>query len=43
MVIICVVMPYQEEYVYKDTLELLNYGLDNFSKVKIGGQIKKKK
>lgn len=35
MVIICVVMQEQGEYVYQDTLELLNYGLDNFSKVKI--------
>lgn len=35
MVIICVVMQDQGEYVYQDTLELLNYGLDNFSKVKI--------
>lgn len=35
MVIICVVMQDQGEYVYQDTLELLNYGLDNFSRVKI--------
>lgn len=35
MVIICVVMQEQGEYVYQDTLELLNYTLDNFSKVKI--------
>lgn len=35
MVIICVVMKDQGEYVYQDTLELLNYGLDGFSKVKI--------
>lgn len=35
MVIICLVMQNQGEYVYQDTLELLNYGLDNFSKVKI--------
>ncbi len=35
MVIICVVMQDQGEYVYQDTLELLNYALDNFSKVKI--------
>lgn len=35
MVIICVVMQDQGEYVYQDTLKLLNYGLDNFSKVKI--------
>ena len=35
MAIICVVMQDQGEYVYQDTLELLNYGLDNFSKEKI--------
>lgn len=35
MVIICVVMKDQEEYVYPDTLELLNYGLDCISKEKI--------
>ncbi len=35
MVIICVVMQDQGEYVYQDTLELLNYGLDGFSKEKI--------
>lgn len=35
MVIICVVMRDQGEYVYQDTVELLNYSLDGFSKVKI--------
>ena len=35
MIIICVVMQDQGEYVYQDTLELLNYSLDGFSKVKI--------
>ena len=35
MVIICVVMQDQGEYVYQDTLELLNYSLDGYSKVKI--------
>lgn len=32
MVIICVVMKDQKEYLYQDTLELLNFGLDHFSK-----------
>ena len=35
MALICVVMQDEGEYVYQDTLELLNYGLDGFSKVKI--------
>ncbi len=35
MVIVCVVMQDQGEYVYQDTLELLEYGLGGFSKVKI--------
>jgi len=35
MVIVCVIMRDQEEYVYQDTLELLEYGLGSFSKVKI--------
>lgn len=35
MVIICVVIQDQGEYVYQDTLELLNYCLDGFSKEKI--------
>lgn len=35
MAIICVVMKDQEEYVYQDTLDLLEYGLGDFSKVKI--------
>lgn len=35
MVIVCVVMQDQGEYVYQDTLELLEYGLESFSKVKI--------
>lgn len=37
MVIICVVMQDQGEYIYQDTLELLNYGLDGFSKEEISG------
>lgn len=35
MVIVCVVMQDQGEYVYQDTLKLLEYGLGGFSKVKI--------
>lgn len=35
MAIICVVMEDRGEYIYPDTLELLNYGLDCFSKEKI--------
>lgn len=35
MVIVCVIMRDQEEYVYQDTLELLEYGLGSFSKVRI--------
>lgn len=35
MIIICVVMQDQGEYIYRDTLELLNYSLDGFSKEKI--------
>lgn len=35
MVIVCVVMQDQGEYVYQDTLELSEYGLGSFSKEKI--------
>ena len=35
MAVICVVMQDQGEHIYQDTLELLNYGLDCFSKEKI--------
>lgn len=35
MVIVCVVMQAEGEHIYQDTLELLNYGLDCFSKAEI--------